>query len=497
MFRLAPVALLLGCFSSGVLEESTPPVDAVVVTPPRECQTDSDCPDGRCVEGECFACLCAEGDEEACGEGCAAGTRRCVDCVWRSCVPRAPSAECEAGVTDAAADAAPSDGAIGDAGDGGGSRDGSPPTPDAVPDVPAGPACTLAERKPSGDVRLGAGWFPEAIWTGSRVGVFYDRQTAGGLTPQTWFAGLSPAGAVLAAPQLVVERHFSDAVWTGGVYVAVTIEAGRLALHRLRSTGAVSSTVELPDLTRSGLEARLAWDGESVALIWSETLEELHFARFDSSLVQQGAARRLTNAAGRSYEPQLVPDALGYTVVFTDERADPESHRGEIYLLQLRRDGTKRALERPIAPGKEPSLAPLGGGFALSFTQVADNRDAIFAARLDGEGRLVGQPVRVSDSPSNARSSSLATAGGGVGVTYVDHQHDGQAELYFARLDQELATAGPPLRLTEARGDSLAPRVVGTDAGFAVTWFDHRAVPDDHERSDVYAAAGPLYCEED
>lgn len=70
-------------------------------TPGERCRGDGDCPNGRCVEGECFANTCAEGQERPCSTACGEGVERCRGGVWRPCTARAPTLEiCGNGVDD-------------------------------------------------------------------------------------------------------------------------------------------------------------------------------------------------------------------------------------------------------------------------------------------------------------------------------------------------------------------------------------------------------------
>ncbi len=425
-----------------------------------ECGTDDDCPDGRCVDGECFD-ICFEGEETPCQTACGPGVLRCIDGRPRPCAPLQP---CDAEVPpDAGPDAAAPDADAGDM------------------SVDAGAACELAVAKPSGDVELGPGWFPRVIWSATEFAVFWSER-ADPAEPMIRLARLFADGRVLASAG-IPDLLLGDIVRVGNAYAAVGINAGRLTLLRLSSSGDVTEDAAHPDLTRSGLDSVLAFDGETLALVWSDNLQDLHFARFDADLRLLSTVQ-LTHSPGRSMDASIANDALGYTVAFYDERRDPDDPTGgHIYLLQLGRDGSKRAPEAAVAQGRNPSLVRRPGGYAVAYEARHEARDAIYLALLDDNARVVGEPRVVGVSTGNARAPSLATTDDGFGLVWTDARAETPG-LYFLRLDENGAEATLPLRLVEVIAAS-GPDLQFADGVFALAWFAN---------DQVFTATGPFGC---
>ncbi len=410
---------------------------------------DGDC-DGTVDEG-CVACN--DGQRRPCDTECGAGEQVCADLAWGVCSAPAPV-------------------------------DGMCPAPPVV--------CDADDRKPGGDVRLsapgGRAWFPRVTWNGDEFAVFWgDRRGGEGLTRMRRIG----AGGVVD----LVARNFHDADWTGDGYLVLSVSVGRLAVSRVSSLGTVRGTIEHPDLTRSGLDAVVAWNGQSLGAIWSDNLEELHFVRFGADGRQVGVPRQLTSAPGRSMQPSLVADGAGWAVAWRDERDAPDDRfNGRVYFVRLDAEGRKRGTEAPVAEGEDPALTRTAAGFGLAFADARSGPDAVWFAALDADGRRQGGDVAISDSPSNARAPAIAATGDGFGVVWTDSRHPEGAELYFARVGADGKRQGAPVRVTAAPADSGQSALVWAGDRFGVAWSDERDAADPAEQADLYFAAGPLTC---
>jgi hypothetical protein len=459
---------------------------------------DDDC-DGAVDEG-CDA-ACAEGHRRACDTACGPGSQTCAEGQWTACAADALES-CDNGADDDCDGAVDEDcgcpeGLIRpcatDCGTGeetctGGAWAGC--TAPAPVDGRCPVTCDDAARKPSGDVRLSApggdARFPRALWTGDGFGVFWNDESGQG---RTMLRRVNADGSPAGGPVPVVDRYFSDAAWTGDGYLVLSVAVGQLAITGVGPLGGVRDTVAQPDLTRSGLDAVAAWNGAALGVVWSENLEELHFARFDASGHGVGAPRQLTSAPGRSMSPSLVADGDGWAVAWQDERDAPDDpFHGRVYFVRLDAEGRERAAEAAVANGEDPSLVKTAGGFAVAYADARDGHDAVLLRRLDGDGAPVGDERPVSASPGNARAPSLAWTGDGFGVAWGEDV-DGQSEIAFARLDA--TGAGDPVRLTTADADSAYPSLAWTGDGFGVAWSDER---DGGDQADAYFAAGPFTC---
>ncbi len=90
----------VACGDAGPCPAGQNCVGGMCVAPQDRCRSDDDCPGGRCVDGECFANQCADGEVRDCENECGAGTERCEGGVWRGCSARAQSELCDGADND-------------------------------------------------------------------------------------------------------------------------------------------------------------------------------------------------------------------------------------------------------------------------------------------------------------------------------------------------------------------------------------------------------------
>jgi hypothetical protein len=115
----------------------------------------------------------------------------------------------------------------------------------------------------------------------------------------------------------------------------------------------------------------------------------------------------------------------------------------------------------------EPSLVWTGTGYGLA---VQDNfRIGTAFARIDVNGNPVGDPLIVS--PDRASTPSLAWTGTNFAIAWTDHR-DGNAEIYFARIDTSGHKIGADVRITNTPTESFRPKLAWNGTEFGLVWFD-------------------------
>jgi len=117
-----------------------------------------------------------------------------------------------------------------------------------------------------------------------------------------------------------------------------------------------------------------------------------------------------------------------------------------------------------------PVLVWNGSHYGAAWVGIHDDRFELWFARLGADGRRVGAAVRVTSSASVKAIPSLAALGDGWGLAWTDVGEDDIAG-YFVRLSATGQPVGNP-EVVSRDGVNLAPRVVSNGREFGVGWYN-------------------------
>lgn len=164
-----------------------------------------------------------------------------------------------------------------------------------------------------------------------------------------------------------------------------------------------------------------------------------------------------------------------------------------LFFVRMDKHGEPKILERLRIPGtapfSHPAITRSGNSFSSGFGIAwEDRRNAenafdteIYFARLDEEGLVLGNEVRVSTT-SSASSPALAFAGDGYGLVWADTVEDTSPRckekqecfhaLYFVKLTPTGILVGEPVRLTDPAQDAVDPSLLWTGGGYLLAYND-------------------------
>ncbi|MDI7267931.1 MAG: MopE-related protein, partial [Myxococcota bacterium] len=456
----ASVSCLASCGSTGAgwcTDRCAVPTGAACTPPAERCNgADDDC-DGTCDNG--FAC-CA-GRPVTCTTGCGSpGTGAC-------------SASCEAP----------------------GPAECSPPggeTCDGVDNDCDGFTDEDAYVEIADDVRIttspGASDRPVVAWSGAEYGVAWSDDREAG-NREIYFARLDRSGRKIggdvratAAPGL---SGHPSLVWAGSEWgVAWRDERdgnGEIYFGRIGADGVrVGEDVRLSDTPGLSTQPSLVWAEGEYAVAWRDEAAGapvIRFTRIDAGGSEiPGAETRLTDApgmdAGRG--PSLAWTGAGFGLAWDDTSfGNPE-----IVLALLPPAGEPRGPVIRVTDDPRrstgPSLVRTGAGFGVAWRDFRDGNFEVYFARLDSAGARLDADVRVTAEPDLSTTPSLAWTGSEFGLAWQDNR-DGNAEMYFARLDPAGARIGGEMRITSASGESTAPDLRWSGDAYALVWHDLRS----------------------
>jgi hypothetical protein len=134
--------------------------------------------------------------------------------------------------------------------------------------------------------------------------------------------------------------------------------------------------------------------------------------------------------------------------------------------------GNVRVTNDP-AYSDDPSLVWNGTGYAVAWNDARDGNAEIYFARLDTGGTVMGSPLRVTNAASTSEGEVMVWNGGEYAIAWYD-QRDGRYEIYFTRVDAAGVEIGDDIRVTNATGTSWGPALAWNGSGYGVAWWDTR-----------------------
>lgn len=212
------------------------------------------------------------------------------------------------------------------------------------------------------------------------------------------------------------------------------------------------------------------------SLARSATARGLALAALGATVLAVGAATMHRAPAAEHHAPRHVaPLGVGLCAAsgavcvsdLTCGRGDRcvDSHDLRGLIARVRAPGT-RDDEIPLFP----SLVWNGEGYAAAWSGLSDDNADLWFARASAAGQRIGQPVRLTRSPSVKAFASLATSPAGYGLAWTDIRDD-DVSVWFARLNRSGALQGEAARLPAPGGADLLPRVVWNGHEYAVIWY--------------------------
>jgi hypothetical protein len=122
---------------------------------------------------------------------------------------------------------------------------------------------------------------------------------------------------------------------------------------------------------------------------------------------------------------------------------------------------------------KDPALAWSGSEYGVGWEDNRDGNAEIYFARIDAGGSVLGSEVRITNDTNTSTMPSIAWTTSEFCLSWVDDR-DGNAEIYLARVDASGSKVGSDVRVTSDSGVSTAPDIAYTGSELVVGWQEDR-----------------------
>jgi hypothetical protein len=115
--------------------------------------------------------------------------------------------------------------------------------------------------------------------------------------------------------------------------------------------------------------------------------------------------------------------------------------------------------------GADPQVIWTGSEFIIGWDETS-----IFLARVDTNGRIIGETLQLSTGSGFHGDLSISWSGSEVGFAYAMNYE----QVFFALVDPLLGEMGDPVLLSDPSALALAPGVTWNGTEFGILWMDGR-----------------------
>ena len=194
-----------------------------------------------------------------------------------------------------------------------------------------------------------------------------------------------------------------------------------------------------------GIESPVvAWTGEFYAVVWSSSISggrDILLQRMTNDGRRLGPQVKVSGVGGHNNRPQVVWTGTDFAIAWTNAAPADENPEGNyrIFLAIVSKEGVRPSMTRQLefnGSADVVSLTTTGAELAMAWVGTKKPAgSAVYFRRLDMEGNLVGEQIRVSDDqPMAVGPPDIAYKKGGYAIVWHDSRDFAGAEVFFSFL---------------------------------------------------------------
>lgn len=232
---------------------------------------------------------------------------------------------------------------------------------------------------------------------------------------------------------------------------------------------------QVSEVAGASRAVRVAWNGNGYGLAWSDDrggTQQIYFARLDASGQKIGADVRVTDLMFDAGFADGGPARfLGVSALIWTGTEYGLFWKGDgLSFATLDANGkpSPAVFIEPVLDGNARQIVWNGSGYGVAWYDNHEGDFEVYFYRLDMLGKKLGTDVRVTNSPGNSFTPSLARAGSNYGLAWHDNRTDAGYQIFFSQLDALGVETIDDVQIstTPAGGARLA----GAGAGYGLVW---------------------------
>ena len=335
-----------------------------------------------------------------------------------------------------------------------------------------------------------------AVWSDNRPG-------AQGI----YFARLSALGVVTQGPSRLttfaqgVARNPSISVGPNGTFgvafVSTAPGAAQVFFVSVTAAGAAAADpVTLLSTVTNAVDPSIVYNGSEFAVAWSDAAydpPEVVLRRINSAGQPLGQPIRITDIAGAATLPSLVHRGAGngYAVAYNENNGGVLQAWFQRINVNGQPQGGRFQMNDNQGNANAPRMVALADlTYAATWYDTRDGNAEIYFARLDANGIISGPQVRVTNTPLASTLPSITAAPGGFMLSWTERIAADNDEVFAQRLGPAGGLIGTAVRVSNALGGSYRPAVAHDGTQLGVVWYDRAFGPQD----EIVFQRGPLGC---
>ncbi len=256
-----------------------------------------------------------------------------------------------------------------------------------------------------------------------------------------------------------VARHLPEQPWERDRRLTYDFAVSQLSYHFTKSIAADSAG--------------------RVHVVWYDTRDgdpQIYYKRSGNNGATWGPDVRLSNSPAPQEQPAIAVSGVSVYVVWHDSRDGSM----DVYFKSSRDAGNTWGpdlqLSHGVGDSMYPAIAVSGAHLHVTFSDDRDGYIGVYYTHSTDGGTAWTPEIRLSDSPKDAWTPSVAASGHAVYAVWTDTR-DGNEEEYFKRSLDDGVTWGPDVRLTNDPANSWAPAIDVVGRTVHLTWFDQKGSP--------------------
>jgi hypothetical protein len=236
---------------------------------------------------------------------------------------------------------------------------------------------------------------------------------------------------------------------------------------RLTNNPAVSYTSNSRCLTSNGAYIHVVWEDER------DGNREIYYKRTSDEGASWEVDTRLTNYINNSLNPSITVSGSFVHVVWEEQHdGNPEIYYKRSSDSGLNWDTETRLTNNP-ANSFNPSIMISGINIHLVWIDTRIGNNEIYYKSSNDNGASWGADIRLTNNSASSYDPSVSVSGSNVHVVWIDGR-SGNEELYYKQSTDGGLNWGTDLRINNITNNSLYPCVTTAGLGVHVIWQDFR-----------------------